>query len=67
MHETDPQTEAPPIEGSVMELIEEIEKYLDAVELFRALGHEPSWRSEPGSEGLVIALISPYIDRVSPV
>jgi len=67
MNETDPQTDALPREYSITELITEIEKYLDAVELYRALGHEPSWRSERGSEGPVIALISPYIDRVSPV
>jgi hypothetical protein len=67
MNETDPQTDALPRKYLITELITEIEKYLDAVELYRALGHEPSWRSEPGSEGLVIALISPYIDRVSPV
>ena len=28
------------------ELLGEIERYLEAVALFRALGHEPSWRSE---------------------
>jgi len=26
------------------ELMGEIERYLDAVEVFRALGHEPAWR-----------------------
>ena len=28
------------------ELLIEVERYLEAVALFRALGHEPSWRSE---------------------
>ncbi|HEU5206611.1 MAG TPA: hypothetical protein VFT94_03275 [Gaiellaceae bacterium] len=29
------------------DLIEEITRYLDAVELFRSVGCEPSWRPEP--------------------
>ena len=28
------------------ELLIEVERYLEAVALFRALGHEPNWRSE---------------------
>ena len=28
------------------ELLNEVQRYLEAVALFRALGHEPSWRSE---------------------
>jgi hypothetical protein len=28
------------------DLMDEIGRYLEAVALFRALGHEPSWRSE---------------------
>jgi len=29
-----------------LELMDEIWRYLDAVEAFRAEGHEPSWRPE---------------------
>lgn len=28
------------------ELLDEIARYLSAVDLFRAMGHEPSWRPE---------------------
>jgi len=31
---------------AIEELLSEIERYLGAIELFRALGHEPSWRPE---------------------
>lgn len=32
------------------ELMEEVDRYLAAVELFRALGCEPGWRAELDSE-----------------
>jgi hypothetical protein len=49
------------------ELVSEIERYLGAVELFRALGHEPSWRPEPRSEPIarVAAWLEPHESRVS--
>ena len=40
-------TDARALEG----LIREAERYLAAVDLFRALGHEPRWRHEGGSRG----------------
>jgi hypothetical protein len=30
-------------------LLREIERYLAAVDLFRALGHEPRWKPEPAA------------------
>ena len=32
---------------NVESLVEEIEGYLSAIELFRAEGHEPRWRADP--------------------
>ncbi len=57
----------PPSGDAVEQLIDEVGCYLEAVALFRALGHEPRWRSEAASGSRVIALIAPYIDRVSAV
>jgi hypothetical protein len=43
----------PPITAGPAELetlLAEIRRYLDAVDVFRLAGHEPSWRSETAQE-----------------
>jgi len=37
------------------DLIDEIERYLAAVDVFRALGCEPTWIPEPEAEAMLIA------------
>ena len=61
------ESRAPGPERTAESLIEEIERYLEAVELFRALGYEPTWKLDAGLAGPVVWLIAPYIDYVSPV
>jgi hypothetical protein len=48
-------------ESPIMQMVDEIGRYLDAVALFRALGCEPHWRSELGMRSAVIELVAPYI------
>jgi hypothetical protein len=48
-HPYEPPSSTEPLE----KLMAEIERYVDAIELFRALGHEPSWRLEGPSELVV--------------
>jgi hypothetical protein len=36
--------DAGPIDGQT--LMEEVDRYLVAVDLFRSMGHEPTWRPE---------------------
>ena len=53
---------------AIEELVSEIERYLGAVELFRALGHEPSWRPELRFESAaarVAAWLEPRESHVS--
>jgi hypothetical protein len=38
----------------IEELHSEIRRYLEAVSLYRELGHEPSWRPETHSSDLVL-------------
>ena len=60
-------TLAPPTKsGRPNALVEEIARYLEAVELFRALGREPTWAREDGAVGPVVALVDPFIERVRP-
>jgi hypothetical protein len=33
--------------ADIAKLVEEIDRYLAAVDLFRTLGYEPTWRPEP--------------------
>ncbi len=57
-------------EESIEELVSEIHCYLGAVALFRALGHEPSWRAEALPSELVLrvrAWLEPCEPRVSGV
>jgi hypothetical protein len=53
--------------GSRRTLIEEVERYLEAVEVFRALGCEPTWTRENGPNGPVVTLIAPFVEHVSSV
>jgi hypothetical protein len=46
---------------SVAELIEEIERYLETVALFRALGCEPRWRDDTRARVTVIERIAVYV------
>lgn len=41
------------LRDEIDELASEIERYLDAVETFRSLGHEPYWRPESPSDLVV--------------
>ena len=57
-----------PLEDCSFEkLTSEVERYLEAVAVFRALGCEPRWRSDSEVPSRVVTLIAPYIDHVSPV
>jgi hypothetical protein len=60
-------TDELPADSGPGPLIAEAERYLETVELFRALGCEPTWRYDEGYGGLAVELIAPYLERVSPV
>ena len=46
---------------SIAELIDEVERYLKAVALFRALGCEPRWRDDTRARVTVIERIAAYV------
>lgn len=53
--------------GAVEALFAEIERYLDAVAVFRALGSEPTWRPERASDVVtrIRACLGPHELNVS--
>jgi hypothetical protein len=42
-------------------LVDEIRRYLEAVELFRSLGHEPHWRPETVRPASAPAALPPSV------
>jgi len=62
---TSPEQQQP--DGHSGSLMREIARYLEAVDLFRDLGCEPTWECDEPHAGAVVGLIAPYVDRMSPV
>jgi len=63
MTSTEPPNDRPSPVGATDRLIDEVERYLDAVVVFRALDCEPTWRYEEDSTGRAVELIAPYVDH----
>jgi hypothetical protein len=59
------RSEGQSLVGSVEELVSEIHRYLEAVAVFRELGHEPSWRPEPFASELLVRL-RPWLEPCEP-
>ncbi|HET7743145.1 MAG TPA: hypothetical protein VFK76_00215 [Gaiellaceae bacterium] len=47
--------------GPASRLIDEAERYLETVELFRSLGYEPTWQRDEEFAVRAVELITPYL------
>ena len=66
MEEATTPTAPVDVRGLMDELVRDIERYLDAVVLFRTLGCEPRWKREEGARGNVVDRIAPYVTFATP-
>jgi len=66
MEQTSTLTEPVDVHGLITEIVDEIQRYLETVALFRALGSEPRWKSDEAQRSRVIELIAPYVKVGAP-